>query len=85
MEKKDLQEIPQFNSEDEEAAFWLEHDFTDYYDSSRWVEAEFPNIRPSTQPVTTRLPKFRRSKNFDDKLDALVEKHSVTLEGLADW
>jgi hypothetical protein len=68
MEKKDLQEIPQFNSEDEEAAFWLEHDLTDYYDSSRWVKANFPNLRPSTQSV----------------LDALTEKHRVTLEGLAE-
>ena|SRR5579859_5390719 len=57
MGKKNLQEIPQFNSEDEEAAFWLEHDVTDYYDSSRWVEAEFPNLKPSTQSVTIRLPK----------------------------
>jgi hypothetical protein len=51
MEKKDLQEIPQFHSEDEEAAFWLEHDFTDYYDSSKWVKTEFPNLGPSTQSV----------------------------------
>jgi hypothetical protein len=74
MEKKDLLEIPQFNSEDEEAAFWLEHDLTDYYDASKWVKAEFPNLRPS-------LPGNRKS--FEDKLDALILKHRVTLEGLA--
>lgn len=56
MEKKDLKQIPHFNSEDEEAEFWLEHEFTDYYDSSRWVKAEFPNLKPSTQSVTIRLP-----------------------------
>jgi len=66
MEKKDLQEIPQFNSEDEEAAFWLEHDLTDYYDSSKWVKAKFPNLR------------------FSTNLDALIEKHRETLEGLAE-
>jgi hypothetical protein len=84
MEKKDLYEIPQFNSEDEEAAFWLEHDFTDYYDSSKWLKAKFPNLRPSTQSVTIHLPKFHRSKSFEDKLDTLIEKHRVTLEGLAE-
>jgi hypothetical protein len=67
MEKKDLQEIPQFNNEDEEAAFWQEHDFTDYYDSSKWVKVEFPNLR----------------KSSEQELDALIEKHRVTLEGLA--
>jgi hypothetical protein len=66
MEKKDLQEIPQFNSEDEEAAFWLEHDMTDYYDASKWVKAEFPNLR----------------KSSEEELDALIEKHRVILEGL---
>ena len=56
MESKDRKEIPQFQSEDEEAAFWLEHDFTDYYDPSKRVNLRFPNLKPSTQSVTIRLP-----------------------------
>jgi len=56
MEEKDLHEIPQFDNDDEEAAFWLEHDFTDYYDPSKRVNLRFPNLKPSTQSVTIRLP-----------------------------
>ena len=57
MNKKDIKEIPQFKNEDEEAQFWLEHDFTDYYDPSKRVNLNFPNLKPSTQSITVRLPK----------------------------
>lgn len=49
--------IPQFKNEDEERAFWAEHDFTDYFDSSDRVELNLSNLKPSTQSVTVRLPK----------------------------
>jgi CopG antitoxin of type II toxin-antitoxin system len=81
MEEKDLQEIPHFNSEDEEATFWLEHDVTDYYDASRWVETEFSKLRPSDAVL---IPPGNEGKGFEDKLDVLLEKHRVTLEGLAE-
>ncbi len=81
MEKKDLQEIPQFNSEDEEAAFWLEHDVTDYYDSSKWVKAEFPNLKPSTQSVTIRLPQslVRQLKMLANEQDVPYQSLLKTL------
>jgi len=82
MESKDRKEIPQFQSEDEEAAFWLEHDFTDYYDPSKWVKAKFPNLKPSAQII--RLHEFHESKSFEEALDAVIEKHRATFEGLAE-
>lgn len=57
MDRKNIKEIPQFKNEDDRAQFWLEHDFTDYYDASKRVKLNFPNLKPSTQSVTVRLPK----------------------------
>lgn len=57
MSKKNIKEVPQFKNEEEEAKFWLEHDFTDYYDPAKRVNLSFPNLKPSTQSVTVRLPK----------------------------
>jgi predicted DNA binding CopG/RHH family protein len=58
MEKRDkLKPIPRFKNEDEEAAFWLTHDTTEYFDYSKRVTLHFPNLKPSTQSVTVRLPK----------------------------
>lgn len=50
-------QIPQFRNEEEEAVFWLEHDFTDYIDSKTRTSLVFPYLKPSTQSVTIRLPK----------------------------
>lgn len=68
---KKLKEIPQFKNEDEEARFWLEHDFTDYYDTSKRVQPNFLNLRPSTQAITVRLPKpmVRLLKMFANEED----------------
>jgi hypothetical protein len=65
MESKDRKGIPQFQSQDEEATFWLEHDFTNYYDPSKWVKVQFPNLKPSAQSATTCLPEFHTSKSFE--------------------
>src|SRR5659263_103086 len=57
MERKNIKMSPQFKNEEEEAQFWLEHDFTDYYDPAKRVKPNFPNLKPSTQSITVRLPK----------------------------
>ena len=54
----DYKELPQFESEDEERAFWVTHDSTDYVD---WDEAEtavFPKLKPSTKTISLRLPEM---------------------------
>lgn len=55
--KKKLKIIPDFTSEEEERDFWAVHDSTDYVD---WTNAirnpVFPNLKPSTRPISIRLP-----------------------------
>lgn len=46
MEKK---RKPEFKNEDEERAFWSEHDSTEYVDWSKARLAEFPNLKPSKE------------------------------------
>lgn len=47
---------PKFKNEDEERAFWSEHDSSEYLN---WQSAErvlFPNLKPSTRAISLRLP-----------------------------
>jgi predicted DNA binding CopG/RHH family protein len=47
---------PKFKNEDEERAFWSEHDSSEYLN---WKSAErvlFPNLKPSTRAISLRLP-----------------------------
>lgn len=66
-----LKQIPTFKNEDEEAKFWEEHDFTEYYDTSKRIKPNFLNLRPSTQSITVRLPKsmVRQLKMFANEED----------------
>ena len=56
MSRKNLKQIPKFNSEAEECKFWETHDSTDYLDWSRAERIRFPNLKLSTQSISIRLP-----------------------------
>lgn len=48
--------IPRFKNEDEERDFWATHDTTEYFDTTKPVELDLSQLKPSTRPVTIRLP-----------------------------
>lgn len=51
-----LKPIPAFESEDQERAFWSQHDTIDYVDWEHAQWATFPNLKPSTETISLRLP-----------------------------
>ena len=48
--------IPVFENEAEEQAFWEANDSSDYIDWTRAKRARFVNLKPSTKPISLRLP-----------------------------
>jgi predicted DNA binding CopG/RHH family protein len=54
--KPHLKPIPKFRSEVEEQEFWATADTTKYFDWSRARRVVFPNLKPSTTPISMRLP-----------------------------
>lgn len=48
--------IPKFKNEDEEREFWATHDTTEYFDTEKPVEFDLSDLKPSTRPITVRLP-----------------------------
>ena len=53
--KKQLN-IPKFKNEDEERDFWLNMDLSEYYDVDDLEPVSFPNLKPSSRPISIRLP-----------------------------
>lgn len=51
-----IKPIPRFKTEDEERAFWDTHDSTDYFDYSHPIKMDLSALKPSTRPITVRLP-----------------------------
>ena len=69
--------IPKFKNEDEERAFWSEHDSSEYLN---WKSAErvlFPNLKPSTRAISLRLP-----ESLLDALRQLANERDVPYQSL---
>ena len=56
MPKPRIKSIPEFASEAEEQEFWATHDTTEYFDWSKARRVVFPKLKPSTTPISMRLP-----------------------------
>lgn len=48
--------IPVFASEGEERTFWESHDSTGHVDWSKAQRVRLSNLKPSTKPISLRLP-----------------------------
>ena len=56
MGKSKLKPIPEFASEAEEQDFWATADTTEYFDWSQARRVVFPKLKPTTTPISVRLP-----------------------------
>jgi len=56
MGKSKLKQIPEFASEAEEQDFWATADTTEYFDWSQARRVVLPKLKPTTTPISMRLP-----------------------------
>lgn len=50
--------IPKFKNEDEEREFWWNIDLSEYYEPSDMEAVSFPNLKPTTRPISIRIPEY---------------------------
>lgn len=55
--KKPLK-LPKFKNEDEERDFWAKLNIEDYFEAEDFVPVSFPNLKPTTRPISIRLPEY---------------------------
>jgi predicted DNA binding CopG/RHH family protein len=48
--------LPKFKNEDEERDFWAQINLADYFEPSDFKPVHFPGLKPSSQPISIRLP-----------------------------
>jgi predicted DNA binding CopG/RHH family protein len=75
--KTKLRPIPEFATEDEERAFWKDHDSTDYFDRSKAQGGVFPNLKPSTTSISLRM-----SIQMLERLKIAANKRDVPYQSL---
>lgn len=74
---KQIKPFPKFKNEDEEREFWATHDGLDYFDMDNPVEIDLSFLKPSTRPVTIRLPESLLSA-----LKTIANKKDVPYQSL---
>ena len=50
--------LPKFKNEDEERDFWVKLDLSEYFEPKDFVPASFPNLKPTTRPISLRMPEY---------------------------
>jgi len=50
--------IPKFRSEAEERAFWAKVNLADYFSPDNFEKVSFPNLKPSSRPISLRIPEY---------------------------
>lgn len=50
--------LPKFKNEDEERNFWAKFDLSEYADADDLVSVSFPNLRPTSTPISIRIPNY---------------------------
>lgn len=72
-----MSEKRRFRSEDEERAYWAEHESTEHVDWSRAERVVLPNLKPSLKSISLRLP-----QSMLDQLRILAHKRDVPYQSL---
>lgn len=72
-----MKKIPKFTTEQEEQAFWLTHDSTDYLDWSKAKPVILSNLKPSVKTISLRLP-----ASMIEQLKVLANKRDVPYQSL---
>lgn len=51
--------LPKFKNEDDERAYWSKINLADYFEPNDAQHVYFPDLKPTSQPISIRLPKFQ--------------------------
>jgi len=55
--KKSLK-LPKFENEDAERKFWGKLDLSEHYERSDFERASFPDLKPTSRPISIRIPTY---------------------------
>ena len=78
--KKKLK-LPKFKNEDAERAFWSRIKLNEYFEPSDFELVSFPNLKPSSNPISIRLPASllyrlkERANELGIPYQALIKQH----------
>lgn len=73
--------LPKFKNEDAERDFWDKIKLEDYFEPSDFVPVSFPNLKPTTRPISIRLPEHmidrvkEKANEIDIPYQSLIKQY----------
>lgn len=81
MKKQKKLKLPKFKNEDEERDYWAKFDLSKYASAKDLVPISFPNLKPTSRPISIRLPVFllvrikEKANELDIPYQSLIKKY----------
>ncbi len=79
--KKQLK-VPKFKTKEEEFTFWSKLDLSEHFESSDFERVSFPDLKPTTRPVSIRIPTYVLNRIKEKANEADVPYQSLIKEYL---
>lgn len=76
--------IPKFKNEDEERKFWTKLDLAKFFVPSDFQSAVFPNLKPSSRPISLRIPSYLLIRIKEQANELNVPYQSLMKEYIAE-
>ena len=76
--------LPKFKNEDEERDFWADINLADYFEPSDFQPVSFPNLKPTSHPVSIRIPDFLLNRIKEKANELNVPYQSLIKSSLGD-
>lgn len=79
--------IPKFKNEDEEREYWDKINLSEYFGPEDFDKVSFPNLKPTSQPISIRIPGYllnrvkERANETNVSYQSLIKEYIK--EGLA--
>ena len=77
--KKPLK-LRKFRNEDEERIFWVNLDLSDYFAPSDFQKVSFPNLKPTSHPISIRIPDYILNR-VKEKANEINVPYQSLIEG----
>ena len=81
MKKQKKLKLPKFKNEGEERDDWAKFDWSKYASAKGLVPISFPNLKPTSRPISIRLPVFllvrikEKANELDIPYQSLIKKY----------
>ena len=81
---KKLFKIQKFKNEDNERSFWSRIDLSDYLEPKDFKTVSFPNLKPSSRPISLRLPETMLMRLKEQANELHIPYQSLIKQYIAD-